>query len=174
MDHVERSRQFVDDALAGLRVEYGGFPVIEGAWTLTDAVYETHVDRLTAGALGGAGAAVAADDGAVLFVRDAGEDAWSDPGGKREAGESFATAARRETREETGIEPTITDVAFAQSVAMDAPDRPALSSLIVVFHASGSGEPEPRDDEIDAARWFDHPPENLLYDALERIDVPGA
>lgn len=48
-------------------------------------------------------------DGRVLLVRQDGQ--WYLPGGIREPGESLEAGARREVREETGVEVTITGLA---------------------------------------------------------------
>ncbi|MFB6074954.1 MAG: NUDIX hydrolase [Haloarculaceae archaeon] len=173
MDPTARSRAFVDDALDRLRADDGEFPLETVTWHVDAADHDAYVERLRAGALGGAGTWTRNDAGEVLLVRNERDAAWADPGGKREAGESFATAARCETREETGIDPEIEGVAVAQRIRVTAPDRDPLQSLVVVFHATGNGAPSPREDEIAAARWWPRRPDDLLYDALERLPFPG-
>lgn len=50
-------------------------------------------------------------DGRVLLIRHAdAPEQWGTPGGGHELGEGFATTARREVREETGLDPALTDV----------------------------------------------------------------
>jgi 8-oxo-dGTP diphosphatase len=54
-----------------------------------------------------AGAVVRRDDGRILVIQRAhapSQGLWSIPGGRVEAGETPAEAARREVREETGLE----------------------------------------------------------------------
>ena len=51
-----------------------------------------------------ASAVVVDDEGRILLHRRSDNDLWSIPGGAMEIGESIATTAVRETREETGLE----------------------------------------------------------------------
>jgi 8-oxo-dGTP diphosphatase len=54
-------------------------------------------------------AVITGPDGVLLIRRRDGVPPWVFPGGKVEAGESSAAAARREVLEETGVDATITD-----------------------------------------------------------------
>ncbi|MBI3880894.1 MAG: 8-oxo-dGTP diphosphatase MutT [Verrucomicrobia bacterium] len=64
---------------------------------------------------------------------------WEFPGGKREAGESFAECLRRELREELGIEVRVGEV--IESIAHDYPEK---SVHLEFFRcALESGEPQP-------------------------------
>jgi 8-oxo-dGTP diphosphatase len=65
------------------------------------------VNREGKGLLGGAGVALRDDEGRLLLIRRP-NGRWGCPGGRIEAGESFADCARRETREETGLEVELT------------------------------------------------------------------
>ncbi|WP_436909275.1 NUDIX hydrolase [Halosimplex marinum] len=177
-DLPERSRERVAGWLADLRDRYDGFERVEKQWELAPEAYERDRERIAAGANGGAGVWVTNDAGEVLLVRDEGDDGWADPGGKREAGESFEAAARRELREETAVEATITGVREAHVLELvDRTDheRPALASLIVVFDGEYAGsEPRPREGEIAAVEWAAEPPETVLYPEVADRPYPAS
>ena len=110
------------------------------------------------GWLGDAGVWVEDDQGRVILVRHTGApDRWGTPGGGYEPGESFPATARREVREEAGVECSITGVYWCRRrtiVHEDDPDR-RLEMLTVVFEADYvGGEIEISDEEILEARWF--------------------
>lgn len=172
-----RSRDRVDDALAALHEEFRVERVVETRWEVLTAHYDRTVERFEAGTHGGAGAWVARDDGAVLLVRERDKDGWSDPGGKHEPGETLAAAARRETREEAGVEVDIEHVALAErAVHVDETDesRPRLHRLIVVFAARhAGGDARANEPGVEAVRWFHEHPDDLLYDALADLPIPA-
>lgn len=89
---------------------------------------------------------------------------WCLPSGYIDYGEDFLTAARREVREETGLETTVTAILSVASNFF----TPTLHSLVVVLLAeptSPNSEPVGGDD-IDLAAWFDDP-EHLPEMAFE-------
>lgn len=177
MTVTEHSRRRVDDALADLEERFGVCRVVERPWQVAPAEYDRTLDRFEAGTVGGAGAWVARDDGAVLLVRERDREGWSEPSGKHEPGETLAGTARREVREETGVDVALHGVALAQrAVTVDehGPDRPPIHRLVVVFAASvAGGTARPGEPGIEAVDWFHEPPENLLYDALRTLPVPA-
>jgi 8-oxo-dGTP diphosphatase len=160
-----------------LEADYGSVPVVEKTWRVESDSYERFRERHRAGAAGGAGIWLTNDAGEVLLVRNAGDDGWGDPGGKLEAGESVEEAAKRETREETGVAAEITGLNDVHRVAVhDAadPDRPAVIDPIVVFDGRYvGGEPRPRDGEIAAVAWFRSPPEAVLYEEVRTRRYPA-
>jgi 8-oxo-dGTP diphosphatase len=83
----------------------------------------------------------------LLLVRqNYGQRLWALPGGLAEPGEQLAETARREVREETGL-----DVEIGDLVAVA--DRGFI--VLFVFAAqSNGGEAVPQDDEIEALGWF--------------------
>lgn len=169
----ERARRRVRKAVGRLGREYGRFPLRESTWDVSRESYEWHVERVERGTLGGAGVWCADDDGRVLLVREGG--AWSEPAGKHEPGESLEGTARREAREEAGIDCEIAGVALAQVVDVAHGERPPIRRLIVTFAAEHrAGTARPGEPDIEAVRWWsDHPPrEELAYEALADIPIP--
>ncbi len=96
--------------------------------------------------------------GDVLLVRRAHEPnsgKWALPGGKIEFGESIETAVLRELFEETLIQAKVCQVFNAVDI-FDKNENGALRHhfiLIAVLCRWVSGEPQARDDALDA-RWF--------------------
>jgi ADP-ribose pyrophosphatase YjhB (NUDIX family) len=110
-------------------------------------------------------------DGVVLIERKYPPPGWALPGGFVERGESLATAAVREAREETSLEVTLTEQFFAYSDPHRDP-RGATASVVFIGHASGT--PRAADDAqrvavypLDAlpALAFDHG--QILVDFIE-------
>ena len=97
-------------------------------------------------------------DGHMLLVRQSyRRDGWGFPGGLLRRREEPADAARRELREELGIDVELEGMPV---VVID----PEMRRVDVVFNArlaEGSAEPErsPHSPEITDARWF--PPDGL-------------
>lgn len=174
---TDRSRQRVRREIARLDDQFSVERVVEDEWRVSPERYERTVERFEAGTLGGAGAWVARENGAVLLVRREGYDAWQEPSGKHEPDETLAETARRETREETGVKCELRTVELAQQLEIvddTDPDRPALVRLVVVFGAAyAGGTPCPRPGEIAAVDWFDKHPDVLLYQALAKLPVPA-
>lgn len=169
----ERSRRRVGEAVERLEREYGSFPAREATWDVSRERYGWHVERVERDTLGGAGVWCVDDEGRVLLVREAG--AWSEPAGKHEPGESLEETARREAREEAGIDCELAGVALAQVVDVAHGERPPIRRLIVTFAAEHrAGTARPGEPEIEAVRWWaEHPPpEELAYEALADIPIP--
>ena len=177
---TETSRERVNDWLADFRDRYDDFERVDVRWELPPDRYEADYQRVAAGENGGAGTWTTDDEGSVLLVRDEGDEGWLDPGGKREGDESFEAAARRETREETGVDCVITgllEVHVLEIVAETDPDRPTLYSCIAIFTAEPATtepEPRPREGEIAAVEWFDAPPETVGYPQVAERPFPGS
>jgi ADP-ribose pyrophosphatase YjhB (NUDIX family) len=84
------------------------------------------------------------------------------PGGFIDYGESAEDAARREAREETGLELW----GLRQFHAYSDPDRdPRHHTISIVFIAQGRGEPKARDDAADIGLFDrDTLPKDLAFD----------
>lgn len=112
-----------------------------------------HVERRPAV---GVGVVVAKGDEILLIRRHGvhGAGTWSTPGGHLDWGEAPEACARREVREETGVE--IDDVAFLgiTSDLFDADDRHYVTLWFTARHASGEATVA-APDEMSEVGWFD-------------------
>ncbi len=119
----------------------------------------------------------------ILLVHRPKYDDWSFPKGKLDAGESFAEAALREVREETGLSCRLEDPLTAVSY-LDARGRLKQVRYWLMAPVSGEVGSRPADREIDEGLWA--PPavagelltyprdRELLAEALDIVDGRGA
>lgn len=94
----------------------------------------------------------------VLLARRAanpGAGLWSLPGGRVEAGETLAEAARRELMEEVGVEAEIVGLASALDVIIKDADGALKAHYVVVAHAAlwRAGEPQVGPEAAEVG-WF--------------------
>ena len=134
---------------------------------------ESKLASLREWALDGTGLTAAArvrdDDGRIALVKNGWSDGWILPGGGVESGETTTEAARREVREETGLDATIEAplVVLKQSYVATEDGEEWFTAKYVVYDARAGGEiPDASrlgvtEDEISAAGWFEAVPENL-------------
>ncbi len=102
----------------------------------------------------GVGVAVVRD-GAILLVRrgrGALAGSWAVPGGKVRWGETMREAARRETREETGIDVDVGDVVWVGD-AIGPGDPPAWHYTLVDFRATPVGGRLVAGDDAAEVAW---------------------
>ncbi|HEC78621.1 MAG TPA: NUDIX hydrolase [candidate division WOR-3 bacterium] len=101
-------------------------------------------------------------DGVILIKRKNPPYGWAIPGGFIDYGESAEEAARREAREETGLE--IKEL--KQFHTYSAPDRdPRHHTISVVFTAKAEGRPIAGDDAAELGIFTkDTLPEQLAFD----------
>ena len=111
-------------------------------------------------------------EGRVLFVEQDGR--WYLPGGVREPGESLEAGARREVREETGVDVEVVDL-LAVSEQTFRHGGEALAFHFATFEAvPRDPDPAPSDDPgldgegIEAAAWRSSVPENTFDRELVR------
>lgn len=101
--------------------------------------------------------------GGVVLIERAHEPlGWALPGGFVDYGEAPADAARREVKEETGLDVELTDLLFVYG----APDRdPRQHNLSVVYVGRASGTPRGGDDAARAEVFaLDALPSPLCFD----------
>jgi len=153
MGVAARSREEVEERLAGLQVEYGSFPVNQTTVTLPHERFERVSERHSE-SLVDAYVRVHNDADEVLQVRRDGDPGLPGTAAGRE--ESLETGACRAVRQETGVACDIAgidEVTIAGIRDEDAADPATLYRLVVVFdgeHREGApaeaaewGEPGP-------------------------------
>jgi len=94
---------------------------------------------------------VTAEQKGVLLIRHTYTVGWYLPGGGVEKGESFFEAARRELREECGVEAQLLTLCH-----LFYSEREGKCDHIALFHAALTGTQEPRRDPVEVAemRFF--------------------
>ena len=176
MTRSERSRERVAELRTRLERDHGTFAIVEKAWRHSASQYQRCVDQFESGADGGAGVWLTNDAGEVLLVRNEGDEGWSDPGGKREAAESYEEAARRETREETGVDCRLTGVRelhVVENRRVDTDDPPVFEAIVIFDAEYVGGKPRPREGEIAEVGWFTSPPATVLYEEVRTRPYPA-
>lgn len=102
----------------------------------------------------GAGVVLVDSDGRVLLVEPAYKPGWEVPGGLVEPGEAPRTAARREVREELGL-----DVVVGRLVVVDwrPPGRRPDDGLMLLYACEGvdTGRIVLQQSELRSWRWCD-------------------
>jgi ADP-ribose pyrophosphatase YjhB (NUDIX family) len=104
----------------------------------------------------------------ILIMRKNPPHGWAIPGGFIEYGESAEDAARREAKEETGLD----IVNLRQFHTYSNPDRdPRHHTISVVFVARARGKPKACDDATDIGLFDqDTLPGELVFDHRQILD----
>jgi ADP-ribose pyrophosphatase YjhB (NUDIX family) len=113
---------------------------------------------------------VADDDGAILLIRRTDNGNWALPGGAMELNESVSDAAVRETREETGIDCTVTGLAGIYSdprhvIHYTSNDEVRREFSIVLTARPVAGQPTPGAESREV-RWVQ--PADLAAYTMDR------
>jgi 8-oxo-dGTP diphosphatase len=98
---------------------------------------------------------------------------WCLPGGKLDEGESPEAGARRELRQETGIE--VGKLHFL-NLTSDVNAQSGEHYIHICFWAATNSEPELREpDEFARWEWFDpdHLPEPIFFGQVKMLDAIG-
>ena len=108
------------------------------------------------------------DNGIVLIKRKNPPHGWAIPGGFVDYGESLESAAKREAKEETGL-----DVEnLRQFHTYSEPGRdPRGHTVSTAFTAKGKGTPKASDDAAEIGVFTkDNLPENLAFDHIKILE----
>ena len=104
----------------------------------------------------------------VLIERKNPPAGWAIPGGFVDYGESLEDAARREAKEETGLDVTLVRQFHTYSDPARDPRRHTMST---VFIATAKGKPEGADDALRAELFsLDKLPSPLAFDHARILD----
>jgi 8-oxo-dGTP pyrophosphatase MutT (NUDIX family) len=96
-----------------------------------------------------AGAAVTDDEGQLLCVYSPAREEWETPGGAGDPGEKPEETARRETREETGVECELTGVLHTRLMQIDLGESELLPVPVVEFTGRPVGGEALAGDEVE-------------------------
>jgi ADP-ribose pyrophosphatase YjhB (NUDIX family) len=104
----------------------------------------------------------------VLVKRKNPPYGWALPGGFVELGESVENTAKREAKEETGLELTN----LKQFHVYSQPDRdPRKHTVSIVFTASSNGLPKAADDAAEIMLFIlDDLPQNITFDHRQILE----
>lgn len=117
----------------------------------------------------GAHVLVTRGDGRILLVRHEDVDMWVLPGGQVDGEESFREAARRELREEAGIDAAFEGLGMLARIEFRCDGNTTWGVLPVFEGQANSTElvVDDPDGEISAAEWFD----TLPPDTRDREEI---
>lgn len=158
---VTAASRHLDRVISELAAEYGDLEVVREPREVDPDEYDRLRERASAfDGCGGAGAWLRDPSGQLLLVES--DEGWREPGATRQPGDDYLDCARRAVREQTGLDPRLTDVRHVHvRYCHDWTGRDPIPQPFVVFTGDAAGDP------ASGARWYDTPPENLLYDLLD-------
>lgn len=166
------ARQQAEQVYHRLAEDHEDFVEFETARTVSRSRFRTVAQRIEDQGLPyGAHTLAYRPSGELLLVKQAAIDTWVLPGGEVDDGETFREGARRELREEAGIDVEYEGLGVLGEVRFRNGDHHTWGVLPVFEGEAVTTEPTVRDpdDEITDAKWFDELPENTRDRAqLER------
>ncbi|MFB6141832.1 MAG: NUDIX hydrolase [Halorientalis sp.] len=160
---ADEARQQAEQTFHRLREAHDPTLQFEHTRTVSRRRFGTLADRIRRDGLPyGAHTLVHRSAGELLLVRHEGVDMWVLPGGEVDEGESLRAGARRELREEAGIDADYEGLGILARVTVRSGDHETWGVLPVFAAAAESTDVAVRDpdDEISEARWFRDLPED--------------
>lgn len=103
-------------------------------------------------------AAIVQQDQQLLLVERTDNHLWGLPAGSKELNEDLATTARRELREETGldgVQPQLLTVVSGANMQYTYPNGDQIDSVTAVYALQVTGQALPDHDETSATDWFE-------------------
>lgn len=160
---VTAARRSLDRMLSELAAAYGELEVIRESREVDADEYDRLHDRASSfDGCGGAGAWLRDPDGRLLLVDS--EEGWREPGATRQPGEDHLACARRAVRDQTGLDPRLTDVRHVHvRYCHDWTGRDPIPMPFVVFTGDAVGDP------TEDATWHDALPDETLYELLGEL-----
>jgi len=147
------------------RAEYGRFPVEHRDWSVDAKEFARFAAKGPEPT--GAATLVWNPEGQILLLRHRPETGWQDlwatPGGLAERGETPGDCAVRETKEETGLDLSITTLTKVVICHVTSEDR-ALPYTFFQFEGKAQGTPRPG-KRILAAAWVEGLPVEMHFRA---------
>jgi len=160
---ADEADQRAEQTYHRLSEEYDASIEYDRSRHVSRARFRTVADRIRENGLPyGAHTLVYRPSGEVLLVRHEGVNMWVVPGGEVQPDESFREGARRELREEAGVDVEYEGLAMLARVTFQSDDYETWGVLPIFEGEATSTDLEVRDpdDEISDARWFETLPED--------------
>jgi len=154
-----------------LESAYGEVSIELDTFAVSEEKYERMRESKARDAIGGARVLLGRSENGseTLLVSNRGDAGWDIPGGAREPGELPETTARREVREEVGLDVELRDAlqAYDWGFVPESGEAERVAGLWVHFEGVARGDDTAvtvQEEELEAARWFDAQP--------DRVDPP--
>ena len=160
---ADEANQQAESTYHQLSDQYSTYLEYERSRLVSRPRFRTLAERIRENGLPyGAHTLVYRSSGELLLVRHEGVDKWVVPGGEVHSNETLVEGARRELREEAGVEVAYDGLAILARVSFQGDGHNTWGVLPVFEGRAETTDLEvcDPDDEISAARWFDDLPED--------------